>query len=150
MSFIRRHCKLLTVAASCVVIGAGISAITNAGAATPSTRTNATTKAHGRLVGLHALKRAVHGQLVIPTKNGFSTITFDRGTIASVNGQQLSINDGTKKHTYNTVTLSIPADARIRDNGRQAAMTDLKVGQRVLVIQGPKRWFVIAHTPRTA
>ncbi|MBV9004542.1 MAG: hypothetical protein JO181_07775 [Solirubrobacterales bacterium] len=150
MPFIRKHFKLLTVAASCVVIGAGISAITSAGAATPSTRTNATTRAHGRLAGLRALKRAVHGQLVIPTKNGFTTITFDRGTIASVNGRQLSINDGTKKRAYSSVTLSIPVDARIRDNGQRAAMSDLKVGQRVLVIQGPKRWLVVAHTPRTA
>jgi hypothetical protein len=150
MQFIRKQFKLLTVAASCVVIGAGISAIASAGAATPSTGTSASSKAHSRLGGLRALRRAVHGELVVPTKSGFVTVTFDRGTIESVNGQQLTVKDGAKKQTYKTVTLSIPADARIRDNGQEASVADLKVGQRVLVVQGPKRWLVIAHTPRTA
>lgn len=149
MHFIRRHFKLLTLAASCVAIGAGISAVTSAGAATPSTVTNAKTTPHGRLGGRRPLNRAVHGQLVVATKNGFRTVTFDRGTIESVNGQQLTVMDGTEKKAYNTLTLSIPADARIRDNGEHASMTDLKVGQRVLVVQGPKRWVVNAHTPRT-
>ncbi|MBV9337818.1 MAG: hypothetical protein JO243_18180 [Solirubrobacterales bacterium] len=150
MHFIRRHFKLLTLAASCVAIGAGISAVTSAGAATPSTGTNTKTTAHGRLGGLRALRGAVHGELVVATKNGFSTVTFDRGTIESVNGQQLTLKDGTKKQSYNTVTLSIPPSARIRDNGEHASMTALKVGQRVLVVQAPKRWVVSAHTPRTA
>jgi hypothetical protein len=149
MRFIPKQFRLLALAASCVAVGAGVSAIASAGAATPSTGTSATTTHHGRLGGLRAFRRAVHGELVVPTKSGFETVTFDRGTIESVSGQQLTVKDATKKQTYKTVTLSIPADARIRDNGQQASMTSLKAGQRVLVVQGPKRWFVIARTPRT-
>ena len=152
MSTIRKHSRLMIVAVSCAVIGAGASAIASAGAST-GTASNA---AHA---GRHALaagglrrfaKRAVHGQLVIPTKKGLVTVTFDRGKVDSVSGAQLTISEGTMRAGFKTVTLTIPSTAQVRDNRQKATLADLKAGQRVIVVQAPNRTLVAAHTARHA
>ena len=94
------------------------------------------------------MHHAVHGQVVVATPRGFQTITFDRGFVQSVNGQQLTLKEGTKKATYKTVTLTIPGTARVRDNGHLASLGDVKPGQRAIVVQAPLRTIVIARTPR--
>ncbi len=144
--------KLIVLAASCVAFGAGISAITSAGAATGSAASahwaNATGK-HQRGQARRALRRAVHGELVIPIKTGFATVTFDRGSVESVSGQQLTLREGTKRQTYKTVTLTIPAGALVRINRQAATLSQLTAGERVLVFQGPKRTLVSAHHAKT-
>jgi hypothetical protein len=150
MSYIRTHGRLLLVAVCCVALGAGAGAIATAGAAS-STPAHAKATAHpGTRRGAlrRFARRAVHGSVVVRTKTGFATVTFDRGTVNSVNGQQLTITEGTPKATYKTVTLTIPSTARVRDNRQPASLSDLKAGQRVIVVQAPKRTFVIAHTRR--
>jgi hypothetical protein len=79
---------------------------------------------------------------------GFVTVSFDRGRVDSVNGQQLTLTEGTAKASYKTVTLTIPSTARVRDNRQAATLSDLKAGQRVIVVTAPRQTFVIAHTPR--
>ncbi len=148
MSFIRTHLKLITVAASCAVIGAGAGVITSAGAAT-SAPTVSTAKGAQRWVRPRlALRRAVHGDLIVATKSGFVHVTFDRGLVRSVSGQQLTLTEGTKARTYKTITLTIPTSAHVRDNGRKATLADVTAGQRALVLQGPNQTVVIARTPR--
>jgi hypothetical protein len=155
MRSLRNHSRLLAVAVACLAVGAGVSAIASAGAAS---RTNARGPLYelrgGR--GLRRLRadglrlvahRAVHGELVVWTKQGFVTVTFDRGAVDSVAGQQLTINEGTANATYKQVSLTIPTNARVRDDGQQATLSQLKRGQRVIVVQAPNRTFVIAHTP---
>ncbi|MDQ2761049.1 MAG: hypothetical protein M3Y17_11655 [Actinomycetota bacterium] len=147
MSFLRTRVRLVLVAASCLAIGAGASAIASAGAATT------TPNNHGHLHrrGPRSLvARAVHADLVVHAKNGFVTVTVDRGVVQSVSGQQLTIAEGTKKATYKTVTITIPANARVRDNRQKAALAAVKPGQRATVVQGLKRTIVVARTPRTA
>jgi hypothetical protein len=151
MSSIRKHSRLMLVAVSCAVIGAGASAIASAGATTQS----ASKAAHSRHAlgagGLRRIaRRAVHGQLMIPTKQGMVTVTFDRGKVESVSGQQLTISEGTKRAGFKTVTLTIPTTANVRDNRHTAALADLKAGQRVIVVQAPKRTLVVARTPKAA
>ena len=156
MTFLRNHLKLLTLAASCLAIGAGAGVIANAGAATNSG--SSATSGSGSAVAGRAghgsrrfLARAVHGDLVVATKTGFANVTFDRGFVQSVSGQQLTLREGTKKATYKeTLTLTIPANARVRDNGQPAPLGSLQNGQHVLVLQGPKNTYVIARTPKTA
>jgi hypothetical protein len=156
MKSLRKHSRLLLVAVACLAVGAGASAITSAGAAS---RTNARLTPHQlrdgrglarlRAEGLRLVaRRAVHGDLVVATKNGFVTVTFDRGSVSSVSGQQLTINEGTAKATYKQVNLTIPTTARVRDNGQKVMLSQLKQGQRVIVVQTPTRTFVIAHTPQ--
>lgn len=153
MRFLRKHYKLLIVAAACTAIGAGASAIATAGAAsgTTSGATTATTTAKanraGRLLSARALaSRAVHADAVIDTKSGFVTVTLDRGFVESVSGQQLTIREGTKKATYKTVTLTIPSNAKVRDNKKTATLSALTAGERVWVLQGPNDTHVVARS----
>jgi hypothetical protein len=149
MSFLRRYWKLCAIAASCTAVGAGASVIASAGADTNPTTNSAGKPAHGGGQGRrHLLGRAVHGDLIVPTKTGFASLTFDRGVVKSVSGQQLTLTEGTKKAAYKTLTLTIPAGARVRDNGHQATLADLKPGQRAMVVQGPKQTSVIARDAR--
>lgn len=150
MSFLRRHLKIIAVATSCVALGAGVSAIASAGAATTTAKpkTANSAKARGR-AAKSVLNRTVHGSLLLATKKGFVTITFDRGTVQSVQGQQLSLVEGSKV-THKTVTITIPSNAIVRDNGKRSTLAALKAGQRVQVVQGLKRTRVVARTPRTA
>jgi hypothetical protein len=151
MTFLRRHYKLLTIGAACAAAGAGASAIATAGAAGTTTSPNAATthSATARPARRALLRRAVQGSVVVATKSGFATVTFDRGFVQSVNGNQLTIREGTKRATYKTVTLTIPSGARVRDNGQTASLSQLTQGQRVGVVQGPSHTWVVARTPKS-
>ncbi|HEY3727475.1 MAG TPA: hypothetical protein VGL51_09900 [Solirubrobacteraceae bacterium] len=150
MSFIAKHSRLLLVAVACAAIGAGASAIAGAGAATPSAaKPTAAAKAGRRAHGLRRwATRAVHGDLVVKAKTGFVTLSFDRGRVDSVDGQRLTLTEGTRKASYKTVTVALGSDALVRDNGKTAQLSDLKAGQRVTVVQAPKRTLVVARTPK--
>lgn len=155
MRLIKRHYRLVALAAACIALGAGVSAITSAGAATQAP--NASTTAAGatgnhRRPGLakRILGAAVQGDLVVPSKSGFVTVTFNRGVVQSTpSGNQLTITERTKKAIYKTVTLTIPANARVRSNGHKAALSQLTAGERVTVLTTPVRTSVVAHTPRS-
>ncbi len=151
MTFMRKHLKLLTIGAVCAGAGAGAGAIATAGAAGPSTTTTniaaasaAPTAAKAR-VRRGLARRSVQGDIVVAARNGFATVTFNRGFVQSVNGQRLTIREGTKAATYKVVTLAIPANAKVRDNGQSATLSQLTAGQRVGVLQGPKVTHVIAR-----
>jgi hypothetical protein len=149
MTFVRRHLKFLTIGAVCAAAGAGGSAIATAGAAGTTTAKSSAPAAARHLAARRTLeRRAVQGDLVVATKTGFATVTFNRGFVQSVSGQQLTIREGTKKATYKTVTLTIPAAAKVRDNGKTASLSQLSAGQRVAVVQAPKRTVVIARDAR--
>ena len=96
MSFIHKHARLLLVAASCVALGAGASAIATAGAATNHPAHGAKGHTAKARSGRRLAARAVHGDLIVPTKTGFIAVAFDRGTVKSVSGQQLTLTEGTR------------------------------------------------------
>jgi hypothetical protein len=147
---LRRYWKLGLVAISCVAVGAGVSAIASAGAASTGGGKTAAKQQRGGLAGRsRLLRRAVHGELVVPTKSGLQTVTLDRGVVRSRSGDQLTLSDGTKKAAYKTVTLTIAAGARVRDNGKPATLADVKAGQAALVVQGPKQTLVVARDRRS-
>ncbi len=153
MSLIRRHSRLLLVAVSCAAAGAGISAIATAGAATRTAHSapssaKASKASEARRGGLRRLMRGVQGSAVVHTANGFGTVSFQRGKVEAVSGQQLTITEGTPKATYKTVTVTVPANAVVRDNRQRATLSAVKAGQRVLVLTAPKHTFVIARTPK--
>ena len=153
MTYLRKHLKLVAVAAACAAIGAAASAIATAGATGTGTGTTTTSTAKAARVhvgGARALaRRAVHADAVVATGSGFATVTIDRGFVQSVSGQQLTIREGTQKATYKTVTVTIPSSATVRDNRRTSSLSALTAGQRVAVVQGPQRTWVIARTART-
>jgi len=91
-----------------------------------------------RHAALRRVRRAVHAEAVIPVKGGkFATVTYDRGTVTKVEGQELTLREGTKTATYKTVTLTIPSDAKVRVNGRAASLADVKPDQVASVVHGP-------------
>jgi hypothetical protein len=147
MSFIYKHSRLLLVAVCCAALGAGASVIASAGAATGSSHAGKGRAAHAGALRRFAA-RSVQGSVVVYTKKGFVTVTFNRGKVDSVSGRQLTITESTKKATYKTVTLSIPANALVRDNRQTATLSVLEPGQRVTVINAPKRTLVVARTSR--
>jgi hypothetical protein len=153
MSFIRRHLQLTVLGVCCMAVGAGAGVVGTAGAASSQP---AHVSSHPHHKALHApaiprfARRAVHGDLIVGTKHGFVTVSFDRGHVDSVAAQQLTIIEGTREATYKTITVAIPSNARVRDNGRRSTLAKLTRGQRVIVIHAPKRTLVIAHTPKTA
>ena len=152
MRLLKRHYKLVALAAACVALGAAVSAIASAGAATPASGTTSTASsaaAHPRRrLGLarRAFAGAVQGSLVVHTKSGFATVTFSRGVVSSVSGNQLTITERTKKAVYKNVTLTIPSNARIRDNRQKATLSQLKSGQHVTVVSAPSRTLVVARS----
>ena len=95
------------------------------------------------------LLHAVQGSAVVRTAGGFANVTFQRGKVDSVSGQRLTITEGTPKASYKTVSVTVPAGAVVRDNRHKATLSDVKAGQRVLVLTAPKRTYVIARTPKT-
>ena len=155
MTYLRKHLKLVAVAASCVAIGAAGSAIATAGAASTSTTSTASGStsaktAHARGAGVRALeRRTVQGNLIVATKSGFATVTVDRGFVQSVSGRQLTIREGTKNATYKNVTLTIPSNAKVRDNRQSSTLSALTAGQRVAVVQATQRTWVIARSAPT-
>ncbi|HEY2258293.1 MAG TPA: hypothetical protein VGH45_01195 [Solirubrobacteraceae bacterium] len=156
MSFIAKRSRLLVLGLSCAVLGAAASAITGAGAATRSPATTspahpakASTRPGRRSGGLRRwTARAVHGDLVVKIKSGFVTVSFDRGKVDSVAGRRLTITEGTRRANYRTVTVAVPASAAVRDNRKPARLSDLRSGQRVVVVQTPTRTLVVARTPK--
>ena len=58
------------------------------------------------------------------------------------------VREGTRRATYKTVTVTLPANARIRVDRRPAQLSDVKPGQRVAVLRAPERAFVRAHDVR--
>jgi hypothetical protein len=151
MKLLKRHYRLVALAAACMALGAAVSAVTSAGAATPASGTTSTASsaaAHhdGRFwPGGRVLAGAVHGSLVVHTKSGFVTVTFDRGVVKSVSSNQLTITERTKNAVYKDATLTIPSNARVRVNHQKATLSQLKSGQHVLVISAPNRTLVIAR-----
>jgi hypothetical protein len=154
VSHILKHSRLLLVAICCAALGAGASVIAGAGATTSApahAKTNQKASRGARAKQRGGLRRialrAVHGDVVVHTKAGFRTVTFDRGVVDSVSGQQLKITEGTPKAAYKTVTLTIPANARVRDDRQKSSLASVKTGQRVLVVRAPQRTLVITRTP---
>jgi hypothetical protein len=145
-----RRVQLLTVALTCLAIGAGASAIATADASnTNAAKTHTRSTAHkAGLVRLRAVaRRTVAGSFVVATKSGFVTVTVARGRVQAVSGQTLTLVEGTKAQTYRTVSLSLPATVRVRDNKQPSTLAQVTAGQRATVIIAPDRALVVAHTP---
>lgn len=139
--------KLLGVGASCLALGAGASAIATAGAATPASHAQRqmSLASHSHARRRRLLVRAVEGHGVVWTRSGWKTVSFERGSVDSVSGRQLTLTEGTPKHSYQQVTVTVPDSARVRNDRKPAALSSLQRGERVIVVKAPKRMFVIAH-----
>ena len=143
--------KVGGVVAACAVLGAAGAYVGDA-ASSPSTSSAATAKAkqsgpNGKRGGpLHRLRRAVHADLVVPAQGGkFVTVTVDRGTVENVQGNSITLKEGTKTATYKTITIDLPSNAVVRIKRQPGKLSDVKAGQHAMVVKGPQRTAVIVR-----
>ena len=146
--------KVGGVIGACAALGAAGAYVGDAVSA-PSTSSAATAKAkpagpNGQRRGpLGRLRRAVHADLVVPTKDGkFVNVTIDRGFVEKLDGNSLTLREGTKQATYKTLRLDIPSDAVVRIKRKPGKLSDIKTGQHAMVVHGPKRTLVIVRDPK--
>ena len=140
-----RLVRVGAVGAACAAVGFGISALGSAGAETAK-QPDARAGHFGHRFGGHRfLRGAVHAEAVIPVNGQFVTVTFDRGFVQSVSGNDLTIREGTANKTYKTVTLTIPTGATVRNDRHAAQLSSLQSGEHVLVFHGPNRTLVAAR-----
>ena len=143
----RNRFKIGAVALVCVALGAGASAIASSSASTAAPAKAHAAHARGRIGKL--ARRTVQGTFVVHSKRGWANVTFARGTVESVSGNQLTLAEGTRKATYKTATVTLPSNVVVRDNRQQSSLAGLSHGQRALVLIAPRRAWVIARTPKT-
>ena len=79
--------------------------------------------------------KAVHVEAVVLNKarDAFITETLDHGKVKTISGSDITITESARGVTYKDVTITIPAGATIKRNGKTAALSALKVGDRVEV-----------------
>jgi hypothetical protein len=90
----------------------------------------------------------VHAEAIVPKPDGsgFDKITTDAGTLNGVDGTTVDIKEGTDKKTYEeSVKIDVGSDAMVVRNHEKAKLSDLKAGDHVRVIQGPKGNAVFAE-----
>jgi hypothetical protein len=143
------------VVGACAVVGA-VGGIAGSAAA-PSQNTTTTAPAPKGFGFGHGFRHPdmlgggppVHGELVVPNEagDGFITVTTDSGTLKSVDGDKITITEGTKKATYKEATLTIPSDAKVMRNFDDAKLSDLKEGDFVHVSQSSEGTAVFAMDP---
>ena len=90
---------------------------------------------------------AVHAEAVVPNKagTGFITVTSDNGTIKSISGNDVTIDESVGSLHYKDVTVTIPDGATVIRNHAKASVSDLKVGDDIHVVASSEQTFVIAE-----
>lgn len=80
---------------------------------------------------LHRLQRLVHLEATVdlPDK-GIVTFAVDHGTLSAIGGDTISV----KEKDGSTVTLKTTDATKVRKNREPAKLTDLKVGDEVIVM----------------
>jgi len=106
--------------------------LADAASATPTASTPATKAAAVRRLG-RALVRlrllgGIHGEFTFETKDGARTLAFERGTVISVTGSDVTVRatDGT------TWTWVLTSTSIVRENGSRTSANSLADGQLVL------------------
>ena len=90
---------------------------------------------------------AVHAEAVVPNKagNGFTTVTSDGGTIKSISGNDVTIDESVGTLHYKDATVTIPSDATVIRNHAKASVGDLKEGDFIRVVSSSDGTFVMAQ-----
>ncbi len=102
-----------------------------------------------RVAGEQArLRRAVSVTAVVPDGHGkFATVSIERGTFVSALGSTVVLREGTQRATYKTATLSLPSSTVVRLSRQPSTLSALSAGDRIVVVQGPRRTLVSARPP---
>ena len=114
--------RFAAVLVGTLVLAGGAYAYAADNPSTPSTTTPSASAAAANHPGRHLrgpLRRAVHGDLVVRTKDGFENVTVDRGKVTAASASSITIQrpDGV------SVTKAVTADTKFRgiDSAAQLA-----------------------------
>lgn len=143
-----KACVLLLSGAA-LGAGGGYAASASGASATHPPAAKATAKrTRGELA---RLRRAVSITAVVPDGKGtFATLSIERGTLVSVTGNSISLREGNARAAYKTVNISLPSTTVVRLAGKPSSLSALSAGERIMVVQGPRRTTVSARTPKSA
>lgn len=156
MNLSPRILKTSAVLLSGASIGGAVGYAASASGASTShgAKTNHSASAHSAKAARRQagrLSRAVSLTAVVPSGHGhFATLSIERGTLTSVSGQTLTLREGTVRADYKTVTVTLPSTAVVRLSGAPSSLTALSPGERVAIVQGPRKTTVVARPPRSA
>ena len=142
----RNTVKAVAVVGACAVLGATAGIAGSAAAPSSQESSSATSETPGTHADRFGRGRGVHSASVMLNKAGtaFQAATKDEGTFKSLDADNLTITEGIKDVTYKDDTLTIPADAKVLRNFKNAKLTDLAAGDRVEVEQSQEGTFVFA------
>ena len=131
---LKRNAAVLLVAT--LVLGAGAYAWAQGAPERPTTseqarepRADGPRQGRGGERGMHPLRRAVHGDLIVRKADGsgFENVTFDRGEVTAVSASSITV----KRPDGQSVTKAI--DANTKFHGAQSA-ADVKTGKPAVVV----------------
>jgi hypothetical protein len=91
---------------------------------------------------------AVHAEAVVPNKagTGFTTVTTDGGTVKSVSGNDITIDESVGSLHYKDVTVTVPSDATVIRNHAKASVSDIQNGDEIRVIASSEKTIVVAES----
>jgi hypothetical protein len=162
----RNWAGAIAVATTCALVGAASGIATSVAATTTPAKTTAakakaaktraattaasTTKGPGR--GHHGDGFSVHSVSVQLNQAGtaFVTVTRDEGTVTAISGNDITLHQGTTTVTYKDATITVPAGASVTRNDATAALTEIKVGDRVSISSSSEATTVRAADPTYA
>jgi hypothetical protein len=150
----KRWVGAIAVATTCAFIGAA-GGIATSGAASTSGSTakaKATTTARSGTrpdMGGRDGGPSVHSVSAQLNKAGtaYITVTRDEGTVTAVSGSDITLHEGTTTVTYKDATVTVADGATVTRNDATAALTDIKVGDRVSISQSSESTEVRAYDP---
>lgn len=129
------------------VLSSAITAAAGAPGTTPAQRQARVRRARGALRRLRVLG-GEHGEFTFRTKKGTRTLAFERGTVVSVAGSDVTVRaaDGT------TWAWALTSASVVRDDGSRASSSALSAGERVFAggpVTGPTRdaRLIVVHEP---
>lgn len=77
----------------------------------------------------------------------FITVTRDEGTVTALSGNDITLHEGTATVAYKDVTVTVADGATVTRNDATAALTDIKVGDRVSISSSSEGTEVRAYDP---
>lgn len=125
-------------------------AATSLTAASPAPSTPAAgPRAKALRARLGLLRRAVHGQVTLRTRAGYTTVDFRKGKVTAVSPTSITLTsrDGT------TGTFAIGSQTHVRVDRHRASASEIKTGDRALVVavqsaNGTTARLVVARSPK--
>ena len=116
----------LAAPAASVAAGAQGSTTTQADTSTEAAALNSALSGHGRLGRLRRLG-GLYGQFTVETKNGARTVAFERGTIASVAGDDVVV----RARNGMTEVWTLTTNSVVREHGKRVTRSALSSGELV-------------------